>query len=123
MFAKGAGAQARGEHPTEIVIDDLENREQAAGEGTRENMRAYFYQDLWGTLRHKGEDRTRVKIVGTFVHPMALLPELYTKDWWTKCKYSVYKDDSSPLWPEYMDHEDLIKLRNTVTPTAWHQNI
>jgi len=120
IVGRGAGAQIRGEHPTEFVIDDLENREEAASEGPREKMREYFYQDLWGTFRHEKEHRTRAKIVGTFVHPMALLPELYQKDWWeVKSRYSVLKPDGSPLWPEYMDDEALRELRSQIPETAW----
>lgn len=118
--ALGSGAQIRGEHPTELIVDDLENREEAAVETQREKMREYFYQDLWGTLRHnKNDNPTRVKIIGTIVHPYALLPELYNKDWWEKAMYAVYKPDGKPLWPEYMDDEGLRELRGQVTETAW----
>lgn len=119
ILARGSGAQIRGEHPTEILIDDLENREEAASEGPREKMREYFYQDLWGAVRQEEGSRTRVKIVGTFVHPLALLPELYEHDWWEKRKHAVYKPDGSPLWPEYMDDEALQDLRKTIPETAW----
>ena len=119
IVARGSGAQIRGEHPTEIVIDDLENREEAASEGPREKMREYFYQDLWGAVRHEIGNRTRVKIVGTYVHPLALLPELYEKDWWETLKYAVYNDDRSPLWPEYMDEEALLELQKQMPATAW----
>ena len=120
ISAKGSGAQIRGQHPSELLLDDLENRQDASVEGQREKMREYFYQDLWGTLRHnKNDNPTRIKIVGTIVHPYALLPELYEKDWWTKAKYAVYKPDGKPLWPEYMDDEGLRELRSQITETAW----
>lgn len=119
IVARGQGAQVRGEHPTELLLDDLENREEAASEGPREKMREYFFQDLWGAIRHEDGNETRVKIVGTFVHPLALLPELYDKDWWTKRKYAVYKQDGSPLWPEYMNDEKLQELRSQMPETAW----
>ena len=119
IIARGAGAQIRGEHPTEIIIDDLENREEAASEGPREKMKEYFFQDLWGALRHKRPARTRVKIVGTFVHPMALLPDLYDKDWWVKRKYAVYNPDGTPLWPAYLDDAGLQELRKQMPETAW----
>ena len=119
ILARGSGAQIRGEHPTELILDDLENREEAASEGPREKMREYFYQDLWGTLRHEVGKETRVKIVGTFVHPLALLPELYDKDWWTKRKYAVYNPDGTPLWPEYRNDAQLQELRSQIPETAW----
>lgn len=120
IVAKGAGAQIRGEHPTEVVIDDLENRSEASSETTREKMREYFYQDLWGTFRHERGKQTRVKIVGTYVHPLALLPELYGKDWWpVKSLYAVYKPDGTPLWPEYMDDDALRELRFQTPEVAW----
>lgn len=119
IIARGAGAQIRGEHPSEIVIDDLENREEAASEGPREKMKEYFYQDVWGTIRHEKGRETRTKIVGTFVHPLALLPELYNKDWWVKRLYAVYNPDGSPLWPEYMEDGKLQELRSRLPETAW----
>ena len=122
ITAKGSGAQIRGEHPTELLIDDLEDREEARSETLRKKTEEYFFQDLWGTLRHKAPGRTRVKIVGTFVHPLALLPKLYNKDWWTKVKYAVYKPDGSPLWPDYMDKHALEELRmqlEDVSSSAW----
>jgi predicted phage terminase large subunit-like protein len=120
IYTRGAGAQIRGEHPTELILDDLENREEAASEGPREKMREYFYQDLWGTLRDEEGSHTRVKIVGTFVHPLALLPELYEKDWWVKRKYGVYKPDGTPLWSEYMDEAKINQKRSEITETAFH---
>ena len=120
VLAKGSGAAIRGEHPTEIIMDDLENREEARSETQREKMREYFYSDVWGTLRHnKSDNPTRVKIVGTFVHPLALLPELNGKDWWDNYRYSVYKEDGKPLWPEYLDDDGLQELRSTVPETTW----
>lgn len=119
IVARGSGAQIRGEHPTELLIDDLENREEAASEGPREKMKEYFYQDLWGALRHEKGHQTRVKIVGTFVHPLALLPELYEKDWWEKRRYAVYNADGTPLWPEKMDDAKLRELRAQIPETAW----
>ena len=119
IIARGSGAQIRGEHPTELILDDLENREEASSEGPREKMKEYFFSDLWGSLRHEDGARTRVKIVGTFVHPLALLPELYEKDWWEARKYSVYNADGTPLWPAYMDDEKLQILRSQVPETTW----
>jgi predicted phage terminase large subunit-like protein len=62
-----------------------------------------------------------VKMIGTFVHPLALLVELYGKDGmgWVKRKFSVYADDGSPLWPERMDQEDIDNLRDTLPATAF----
>lgn len=121
LIAKGSGAQIRGWHPSELLVDDLEKRDEAAGEQTREKMREYFYQDLWGVLNHRGDNKTRVKMIGTFVHPLALLVELYGKGamGWTKRKFSVYKPDGSPLWPERMDEDDIDRLRDEIPPTAF----
>lgn len=119
IVAKGSGAQIRGDHPSEVLIDDLENREEAKSEGPRQNMREYFYQDLLGVLRDEAGSETRLKIVGTFVHPQALLPELYNQDWWEKRKYAVLNPDGTSLWPEYRDLDNLKELRRRVKEPAW----
>jgi len=119
IIAKGSGTQIRGDHPSEVLIDDLEDRLEAKSEGPRQNMSEYFYQDLLGVLREEGTVKARLKIVGTFVHPLALLPELYSQDWWTKRKYAVVKPDGTPLWPEYKNAEQLKELRRRVKEPAW----
>lgn len=119
IIARGAGAQIRGEHPTEVVLDDLEDREEVKSEAIREKTREYFYQDLWGAFRHEKGNETRCKIIGNMVSPLCLLNELQQKDWWEKRIYSIRKPDGSPLWPQYQDDEALLKLREQSGESAW----
>lgn len=112
IYSKGSGAQIRGFHPTTTVIDDLEAREEAESDVQREKTRRYFWRDVWGALSHQGSDKSRIVVIGTPVHPQALLPELYKKqDDWKKAWYGVYSEDGQPLWPEYMNRETIEKLR------------
>ncbi len=117
ILAKGAGGQIRGQHPTEIIIDDLEDREESQSDQHRLKVLRYFYQDLWGVMKRKGPSATRIKVIGTIVHPEALLPALYDNDeiFKIKAKHGVYKEDGSPLWPEYADEKELLKLYREVT--------
>lgn len=119
IIARGAGAQIRGEHPTEVVLDDLEDREEVKSESIREKTREYFYQDLWGAFRHEKGKETRCKIIGNMVSPLCLLNELAQKDWWEKRIYSIRKADGSPLWPQYQDDEALQTLRTQVGEASW----
>lgn len=119
IISRGAGAQIRGEHPTEVVVDDLENREEAASENTREKVKEYFWSDLWGSFRHEKGNRTRCKIVGNMVHPLCLLADLMQKDFWQSRLFGVYKADGTPLWPEYMDDDKLQELRRQTPEATW----
>lgn len=119
ILARGSGAQIRGEHPTEVVIDDLENREEVKSESIREKTREYFYQDVWGSFRHEVGKETRCKIIGNMVSPLCLLNELSGKDWWEKRIYSILKADGTPLWPEYHNIEKLDELREQSGESAW----
>lgn len=119
ITAVGAGAQIRGIHPTELIIDDLEDRAESKSEPVREEMREYFYKDLWGTVRNEKGKETRVKIIGTPVHPLALLPELYMKDWWEKRCYPIMDGGGNPLWPEYENKDALMTKRLHMGEMAW----
>lgn len=111
ILSKGSGAQIRGHHPTEVVVDDLESREEAESDTMRDKIKRYFYRDLYMTLRRETKDKARMKIIGTPVHEEALLPELYKKNWFESHWWGARKEDGTPLWPEYMDDEDIERVR------------
>lgn len=119
IVALGAGAQVRGYHPTEVLIDDLEDREECKSEVNRDKMREYFFQDLYGVLRDEQGMKTRMKVIGTTVHPLCLLLELYAMDWWTKRRYPIMDGQGKPLWSAYENEEKLKFKRDTVGEIAW----
>jgi predicted phage terminase large subunit-like protein len=119
IIALGAGAQVRGYHPTEVLIDDLEDREECKSETNRDKMNEYFFKDLYGVLRDEAEKSTRMKIIGTTVHPLCLLLELYHDEHWVKRRYPIMDGMGRPLWPEYEDEEKLVLKRKLVREDSW----
>ena len=113
--AIGVGAQFRGEHPTDAVLDDIEDREEAKVESNREKLREWFYGDFMGAVRMEEGKDVRIKIIGNCVHPLGIMQELYNLDWWESTKYGLYKDDGvTPSWPAYMDEQKIEDLRKKI---------
>lgn len=113
--AIGVGSQFRGEHPTDAILDDIEDREEAKVESNRDKLREWFYGDFLGALRMEEDKTVRVKIIGNCVHPLGIMQELYNLDWWKSTKYAVYEDDGlTPSWPEYMTAEKIEELRKQI---------
>ncbi len=123
--AIGVGGQFRGEHPTDAILDDIEDREEARSESNREKLREWFYGDFLGALRLEEGKKVGVKIIGNCVHPMGLMQELAGKDWWVSKKYAVLMKDGVPsidgdaAWPEYMDIEAILEQRNKVPESTF----
>lgn len=108
LYSKGTGSQIRGDHPTEVVCDDLEDRKRAENPDLREKDRDYFFADLYGALTPE----TRLKLVGTIVHEESILNELWKTDAadiigesghtenWVKFRFEAMLQDGQPLAPE-----------------------
>lgn len=113
--AIGVEGQFRGEHPTDAILDDIEDRKEAKSESNRESLREWFYGDFLGAMRLEKNKDVGVKIIGNCVHPLGLMQELFALDWWESTKYSVYKEDKvTPIWEEYMDAEAIEDLRSKI---------
>lgn len=119
--AKGSGAQIRGDHPTDVIIDDLEDREEAQNADLRDKMEKYVRQDLLGAL----EDRTSMVIVGTIVHEQGLLNSFWKDDrttqGWVMRKFSAINDDGTALWPSHWSLEKLERKRQEMGDLAFSQ--
>jgi len=133
IYSKGSYSQIRGDHPTEAVVDDLEDRQLAQNPENRKKMKAYFFADLYGAL----EPYSRLKVIGTFVHPECLLKELFEKEIktpagleqsnlfkhrWAKFKYQALLPDGEPLAPEIWPKEQLLIRKAELmahAPAVW----
>lgn len=119
--ARGMGAQIRGDHPSDILIDDLEDRVESQNPKIREDTEKYFRQDLFGAL----DPDTSMIMVGTIVHEEGLLNTLWKDDemteGWTKLKYSAITDDGKALWPSRWSLERLEQRRKEVGELAFSQ--
>lgn len=120
--AKGAGAQVRGDHPTYLVIDDLEDAEEAQNPDLRAKLNKWFREDLYGTLL----ESSSMFLVGTIVNSESLLAELFSDNTpmtsgWVKRRYAAIKDDGTALWPTKWSIERLEKRRAEIGELAFSQ--
>lgn len=113
--AIGTGSQFRGDHPTDAILDDIEDREEAKVESNRDKLREWFYADFLGALRMEENKEVRVKIIGNCVHPLGIMQELFNLDWWKSTKYALYEEDGiTPSWPAYMNVQQIEDLRKKI---------
>lgn len=121
IYARAYGSQVRGEHPSGVDIDDLEDRVDAQNPDLRKKMYEFFTQDLYGTL----SPDCKMFMVGTIVHEEGLLNTLWNDDvmteGWTKIKYSAITDDGKALWPSRWSLERLEQRRREVGELAFSQ--
>lgn len=121
LYARAYGSQVRGEHPSGVDVDDLENRVDAQNPDIRQKLYEFFTQDLYGTL----SPETNLFLVGTIVHEEGLLNTLWNEnvmtDGWTKIKYSAITDEGKALWPSRWSLERLEQRRKEVGELAFSQ--
>lgn len=75
-YALGYGSQVRGRHPTDIIVDDLESRDNIGTEETLASLKDWFYRELMGAMLPE----TRMTVIGTIVRQGSLLQELVEKE-------------------------------------------
>ena len=129
-YSKGSGAQIRGDHPTRILVDDLEDRIRSQSPVHRQADREYFFGDLYGAL----SPESQLVIVGTIVHTESLLKQLYDREIiappgleesplftlpWTKFLYKAIKPDGTVLAPEIWSYERLMLRKAELPPSIW----
>ena len=93
--ARGAGGQIRGFRPDCLILDDIETDESVESDERRKKLKDWLFKACLNTLTVDGQ----LVIVGTIIHPLALLNDLLVdqKTWFRK-KYKAYKDDGTELW-------------------------
>ena len=96
LVAKGAGYQIRGYRPDVVVIDDIETDEGVRSSDQREKLLSWFNTALINTL----EKESRLIMIGTLIHPLALLADVMEREGWTTRKYQAITPDGKSLWPE-----------------------
>lgn len=114
--AIGKGTQIRGWHPTQIICDDLEDREESQNPLIREANEKYVNADVFGALRDDPKTKPSVIFVGTIVNDESLLEGLWSDETektfgWLKRRYAATLDNGEPTWPEYMDRQKLAAKR------------
>lgn len=122
--AKGWRSKTRGMRwkqyrPSKIVIDDIENDEDVASQLMRGKLKNTFEKKILNL----GEPETRYRFVGTILHYDSLLQNEYNtpRDGWVWRFYKAYRDDNTPLWPEWWTTERLEAKKQEIGQIAFNQ--
>lgn len=118
--ARGAGGQIRGFRPDCIVLDDIETDETVESEEQRKKLKGWLFRACLNTLLPEGQ----MVIIGTVIHPLAVLCDLLTVDnGWVKRRYRAYKDHrqekGNELWADLWSHEKLQERKAEIGSTAF----
>lgn len=111
LAARGRGAQVRGlnhrgQRPTKIIVDDVEDKESVSTELQRLKTRTWAYGDLMPALPEADNSGTIVAL-GTVLHREALLLTWAKDPLWTVVRFGAYDREGDLLWPYLMDEKKL----------------
>ncbi|MBY0402330.1 MAG: ATP-binding protein, partial [Cyanobacteria bacterium] len=106
VMAKSRGKQVRGlkhvnARPSLIILDDIESPSKVLSEEQRYRTKEWFEKDI---LKLGSIDGTaNIMIIGTCLHPEALLPDLLRSPGWKGNKYQAILSFSQqePLWQDW----------------------
>lgn len=107
------GIKHNNARPTYVIIDDLEDEENVATEEARRKTERW----LTGTLRPALNPKTgRIRLIGTPLHPKALIQKKCEDPEWTSRKFpALYLDpetgEEKATWPDRFSIEWVRKLR------------
>ncbi len=106
VMAKSRGKQVRGlKHgqyrPTLIILDDIESPDKVLSEEQRYKTRQWLEKDILKLGSVDGQ--ANVMVIGTCLHPEALLPELLVSPGWNGRKYQAVISfaQNQALWEEW----------------------
>jgi len=103
VAAKGRGSQIRGmnlfsDRPDNICLDDVEDKESVATEPGREKTLSWFVSDVMEALPRNREGH--VNVVGTILHPKALLAILLNDRDFTAIRFGAIDPEGEALWDD-----------------------
>ena len=108
VIARGRGGQVRGlnhkgNRPSNIVVDDLEDKESTETELQRIKTRRWAYGDLFPCLPSITEGT--ITVLGTMLHEDCLLETLSKDPEWTVVRFGAHDCDGQLLWADYLERE------------------
>ena len=118
MRARGRGCQVRGLRPTRVFCDDLEDEELVRSEEQRKFLKEWFLGSLLNVLKFDQQ----LIVIGTILHPLALIADLINKKeefsgWYTK-KYVALENGKS-LWQDRFPVKDLERRKAEIGTHAF----
>lgn len=128
VLAKSRGKQLRGlkhgsQRPTLIILDDVESPEKVLTEEQRYKTRQWFEKDVLKLGSVDGQ--TNVTVIGTCLHPEALLPTLLHSPGWRGRKYQAVQSFSEHqgLWEAWKKiYTDLTNPQREKDAQAFFEN-
>lgn len=126
MWAKGWGAQIRGDHPQVIIVDDPEDEESTASETQLEKTYEIFIRTIMGALDDEpGMRDAKVICIGTNIHPDCLVNRIYTNfenryEDWAVLFFGAITPDGQSIWPERRPIEWLESRRREIGSKAFN---
>ncbi len=116
--ARGRGCQIRGFRPSVVICDDLEDDEEVKSEEQRQKLEDWFLKALLNTI----DMSQQVVIIGTMLHPLALLNKIIARKEefknWTTRKYKALTDGKS-IWEEKWPTSELLRKKAEIGTYAF----
>jgi predicted phage terminase large subunit-like protein len=125
IWAKGWGAQIRGEHPQLIIIDDPEDEESTASQTQLDKTYEIFLRTIMGALEEDPDMKhSKCVVVGTNVHPDCLVSKILNNfedryHEWSVLFFSALLPNGESLWPERRPIEWLERKRREIGSAAF----
>jgi len=104
--AKGRGGQVRGlnhkaKRPTDIVFDDVEDKDSVRTDDQRDKARTWLKADVEPALPQIGAEGQIIGL-GTIIHHESLLLSLAKDPEWITIRFGAVDPDGDMLWDQYM---------------------
>ena len=111
---RGSGQQVRGllygnSRPTDIIIDDIEDKEMVRNEQRRRELREWFYSDVCNSI-DRGSKDWRITFVGTVLHQDSLLTTVLEDPEFKPLLLELCDDNYKSNWPDFMTDAEIRKL-------------
>lgn len=116
VSAKGRGAQIRGANddarrPSDIILDDVEDKESVKTEDQRRKTLDWFTGDVEQALPQINVERRRLTCIGTILSKDALLPTLAKNPDFLTIQFGAKDPDGDMLWSHYLTQEEYDKKK------------
>lgn len=98
------GLLAQGRRPDKIIVDDVEDKESVNTEEQLVKAKRWFHADVVPALPQMSGNG-RIVVLGTLLHPQALLMELTKLPDWVSVKFGGLDPEGQPIAPFYMSIE------------------
>jgi len=114
--AYGKGASIRGladreRRPKIVILDDVQDKEDAQSETVQETDWDWFLSDV----KFLGK-RSRIFLIGNNLGEKSIIERVISQDIdlrFRKMKIPIVNDDGSSAWPEYMDKEEIAEEKES----------